>query len=73
MHETQSVPSIIQNTLPQVMNQHRHVSQQTKTKVPNKESSMRNRTQQASLVTLQIAAMLKHGSRFMTYYTLRTG
>jgi hypothetical protein len=42
--------------------------QQTKTKLPNKDPSMRNRTEQASLVTLQMTDMLKHGARFMTYY-----
>jgi hypothetical protein len=61
-------PDIVQNTLPRWTNQHRRVSPTNKTKVPNKKSSMRNRAQQVSLVRLQITDMLKHGSRFMTYY-----
>jgi hypothetical protein len=64
-HETQSVPRYCAKHITGD-EQHRHISQQTKTKVSIKELSMRNRTQQTSLVTLQIKDMLKHESRFMT-------
>jgi spore germination cell wall hydrolase CwlJ-like protein len=54
-------PDIVQNTLPQVTNQHRHASTTNKDKVTNKDHPMMNRTQQASTVALQITDMLKHG------------
>jgi hypothetical protein len=54
-------PGIVLNILPQVRtNIDTHRNKQ-KTKVPNKESSMRNRTQQALMMTLQITDMLNMG------------
>jgi hypothetical protein len=63
-------PDIVQHTLPQVANQHRHVSQQTKTKASNKEHPWG--IEPATSLWPEITDMLKHGSRFITYYALRT-
>jgi hypothetical protein len=65
--ETHRFPALCKTHYPRWRTNIDTYRQQTKTKVPHKESSMRNRTQQASLVILQVTDRLKHGSRFMTY------
>jgi hypothetical protein len=70
--EAQSVPRHCAKHITQVRTNIDAYRQQTKTKVPNKDIH-ENRTQQVSLVTLQITAILKHRSRFITYYALRPG
>jgi hypothetical protein len=65
-------PDIVQNTLPRWRTNIDTYRQQTKkkylTRIIHEEYH-----EQASLMTLQITDMLKYGSRFMTYYGIRTG